>query len=93
MTEEGQSVARAVHVAGDVTETFVIVVRALGQAVTNMAGVKAQRVTTTAVHPRAPVGAATGLVLLTRAVSHTVASKVHRQAVPVPCGCSPLSTR
>ena len=74
MTEEGQSVARAVHVAGDVTETFVIVVRALGQAVTNVAGVKAHSVTTTAVHPRAPVGGAPRLVLLIRAVSHTVAA-------------------
>ena len=69
--------ARAVHVATDITETFVIVVWALGQAVANVAGMKALRVTTATIQPRAFIGGTPRLVLVLRTVFLPVADEVH----------------
>ena len=83
--DEGQPVTRAVRGAGDVTETFVVVIRALVQAVTHVAGMKTHFVTTATVQARALVGGTPRLVLITRAVFHLVAAKVDRETVPVTC--------
>ena len=75
-TGEGQSVARAVHGAGHVTEKLVVLLGTLVQAVAHVTSVQTRDSTTTAIEAGARVTRTARLVLAARTVGHSVTPEV-----------------
>ena len=81
--EERPTYACAIVRAGHTAKQFIVELRALVEAVTQVADMQADEGRPTAIVTRAGRGAAVSFVLAARAVEHTVASDVDGQAVAV----------